>query len=154
MELAILLAVLYGCFDVVSRMANVQATRYLGTVNGSFLNYFIGALVCLSVVLITGGGQVDLAGFRGAPWWMYLGAVCGLIGFLFMIVGIRRVEVFQSSVLLLLGQLGGSMLLDRIIYGEFTTLELVGILMVAGGIVADKKITSAAPGKKTAGSEH
>ena len=35
-----------------------------------------------------------------------------------------------------------------------TTLELVGILMVAGGIVADKKITSAAPGKKTAGSEH
>ena len=62
MELAFLLAILYGCIDVVSRMVNYQATRYLGTANGSFLNYFCGSLVCLAVLLVTGGGRQALAG--------------------------------------------------------------------------------------------
>ena len=79
MELAFLLAILYGCIDVVSRMVNYQATRYLGTANGSFLNYFFGSLVCLAVLLVTGGGRQALAGALVAPWWSYLGAVCGLL---------------------------------------------------------------------------
>ena len=142
MQLAIFLAVIYGAMDVVSRMVNHQATRYLGTVNGSFLNYFFGSIVCLIIVLITGGGRLDGEAYLTSPWWMYLGAVCGLVAFILLMVGLNRVKVFQSSVLLLLGQLGGSMILDQIVYGDFTPREILGIALVAGGIIADKSLTN------------
>ena len=153
MELAFLLAILYGCIDVVSRMVNYQATRYLGTANGSFLNYFFGSLVCLAVLLVTGGGRQALAGALVAPWWSYLGAVCGLVAFLLLMVGLHRVKVFQSSVLLLVGQLAASLVLDRMMSRAFTARELLGMALVAAGIILDKKLTSrrGAEGQESAG---
>ena len=151
MQLAILLAVVYGAMDVVSRMVNYRATYYLGTVNGSFLNYFFGSIVCLTIVLVTGGGRIHVEAYLTSPWWMYFGAVCGLIAFILLMVGLNRVKVFQSSVLLLLGQLGGSMILDQIVYGDFTPREILGIALVAGGIIADKSLTSRLAAEKNNG---
>ena len=142
MELAFFLAILYGCVDVVSRMVNYRATCCLGMANGAFLNYFFGSLVCLAVLLLTGGGAAALSGALEAPWWTYLGSLCGLAAFLLLMAGLHRVKVFQSSVLLLVGQLAASLVLDRLTSRAFTLRELLGMALVAAGIILDKKITS------------
>ena len=68
-------------------------------------------------------------------------------------VGLHRVKVFQSSVLLLVGQLAASLVLDRMMSRAFTARELLGMALVAAGIILDKKLTSrrGAEGQESAG---
>lgn len=65
-----------------------------------------------------------------------------MIAFVISLVCLARMEVFQSTALLLIGQLLAGILFDVVVYRNFTLLKLAGIIMVASGIILDKKITS------------
>ena len=87
----LLLGFLSGGVSVVSKALNYQAGRCLGTFNGSLINYLLAAPLSLVILLALGGGRLPVSGFLAAPWWAYLGGVCGGGG-----DGHQRLVVAQS----------------------------------------------------------
>ena len=68
------------------------------------------------------------------PWWVYLGSICGLLAQLLQIIGTLRSNALISSVLMLAGNLGMSLVLDYVFYGTFSLLRAIGILLILLGM--------------------
>ena len=138
----ILLAVLVGCIGVFSKAVNFQATEHLGTANGTLINYLVASLLS-GVLLVCFGPKEAWAGFGQAPVWVYLGGVCGVVALVIIVTSLKKITLFQSNTLLLVGQLAGSALLDAILFRSMSLGKLVGVAIVAIGVVWDKKTTLA-----------
>lgn len=68
------------------------------------------------------------------PAWVYLGAVCGLVAMVLIIIGTLHTHVLVSSILALVGNLGMALVLDYVFYGVFSWLRVAGILLILLGI--------------------
>lgn len=138
----LLLAFLLGGVNVFSKTINFRATGHLGTANGTLVNYLVASP--LSAVLMAVAGEANgAATFVSAPSWLYLGGVCGVVALVLNVVSLKKITLFQSATLLLCGQLAGAAVLDAVMYQDMSALKLVGVAIVATGVVWDKKITLA-----------
>lgn len=142
MVFIILIAFLYGCATVVSKMINYRATQELGTWNGSLVNYVVASILALVMLLLTSGFQVNLSAYGEAPPYLYAGGAFGVIAFVLSLVCLEKMKVFQSTILLLVGQLLAGILFDVMVFQNFTLIKLAGILLVSVGIFWDKKVTT------------
>ncbi|MCI8853380.1 MAG: hypothetical protein HFI32_07770 [Lachnospiraceae bacterium] len=143
MILVVFIAFLYGCATVISKMINYRATQELGTWNGSLVNYVVASLLALVMLLAATSFRPDLHVFQDAPFYLYAGGAFGVIAFVLSLVCLSRMKVFQSTILLLVGQLLAGILFDVIVFQNFTPLKAAGILLVTVGIFWDKRITTA-----------
>ncbi|MDQ9867960.1 DMT family transporter, partial [Acinetobacter baumannii] len=73
-----------------------------------------------------------------------LGGAFGIIAFLISMVTLSRLKVMESTILLLVGQLTAGILFDAFMFKDFSLLKLIGVLLVAGGIIWDNKISASA----------
>ncbi len=140
MILVIFIAFLYGCATVISKMINYRATQELGTWNGSLVNYVVASVLALIMLLFTTGFRIDLTPYVTAPLYLYAGGTFGVLAFVISLVCLSRMKVFQSTILLLVGQLAAGMVFDILVFQNFTLLKLCGILLVTAGIFWDNKI--------------
>ncbi len=136
----VLLGFLCGGISVASKMLNYQASNYLGTFNGSLINYLLATPISLAVLLLTGGFPAQ--GFVQAPWWACLGGVFGVLAMVINVYSLHRVNLFQSTTLLLLSQLLTSVVVDLVLFGRMSALKALGVLLLAAGVVWDKRIVS------------
>ena len=143
MVFVILIAFLYGCATVISKMINYRATQELGTWNGSLVNYVVASILALVLLFFSSKLQTDLAMCTKVPAYLYAGGTFGVIAFVLSIVTLNRMKVFQSTILLLAGQLLAGILFDVIIFQNVTWIRFAGILLVSVGIFWDKKVTAA-----------
>ena len=143
MFLIVLLAFFYGCATVVSKMINYRAAKTLGTWNGSLVNYVVASILALVLLLFSPYLRTDLQACTRVPAYLYAGGTFGVIAFVLSIITLDRMKVFQSTILLLTGQLLAGILFDVILFHNFTWCKCAGILLVSAGIFWDKKVTSA-----------
>lgn len=143
MFLIILIAFLYGCATVISKMINYRAAQELGTWNGSLVNYVVASILALALLLFSPYLWSDLQACTKVPVYLYAGGTFGVIAFVLSIVTLRRMKVFQSTILLLAGQLLAGILFDLIVFRGFTWIKFAGVLLVSLGIFWDKKVTAA-----------
>ncbi|MCI8418246.1 MAG: hypothetical protein HFI33_12265 [Lachnospiraceae bacterium] len=136
----IFIAFLYGCATVISKMINYRATQELGTWNGSLVNYVVASILALAMLLATTGLQVDLQAYVAAPLYLYAGGTFGVLAFVISLVCLAKMKVFQSTLLLLVGQLAAGIVFDILVFQNFTLVKLAGILLVTAGIFWDNKI--------------
>lgn len=139
-----LLAFFLGGINVYSRAVNFQATKYLGTANGTLINYITASI--LSFILLIGlePAHANVTGFTATPIWLYLGGVFGVIALVINVISLNKINLFQSTTLLLAGQLAGSSLLDAVLFNNMTLVKFLGVCIVALGVIWDKKISLAA----------
>lgn len=142
MILIVLIAFLYGCATVISKMINYRAAQELGTWNGSLVNYVVASILALVILLFTTHFQIDLHSYIEAPFYLYAGGTFGVIAFVITIITLSKMEVFQSTIFLLAGQLLAGILFDLLVFGNLTWIKTAGIVLVTIGILWDKKITS------------
>ena len=107
MFLIVFIAFLYGCATVISKMINYRAAQELGTWNGSLVNYVVASILALALLLFSPYLWSDLQACTKVPVYLYAGGTFGVIAFVLSIVTLRRMKVFQSTILLLAGQLLG-----------------------------------------------
>lgn len=143
MYLIIFIAFLYGCATVISKMINYRATQELGTWNGSLVNYVVASLLALFLLIVSPYLQSDLQACVRVPPYLYAGGTFGVIAFVLSIITLSRMKVFQSTILLLAGQLLAGILFDVVVFRNFTWVRFAGVLLVSVGILWDKKVTSA-----------
>lgn len=144
MAFVLTLAFVNGCATVISKMINYRCTKHLGTYNGSLVNYVVATVLSFVLLLFSSKFQIDFYSFSDASWWMYLGGAFGIIAFLISMVTLSRLKVMESTILLLVGQLTSGILFDAFMFKDFSLLKLIGVLLVAGGIIWDNKISASA----------
>ena len=142
MAFVLTLAFVNGCATVISKMINYRCTKILGTYNGSRVKYVVATVLSFVLLLCSSRLNIDFYAFSKAPWWMYLGGAFGIIAFLISMVTLSRLKVMESTILLLIGQLTAGILFDAFLFKNFNLPKLAGILLVAGGIIWDNKISS------------
>ena len=128
-------AFLNGFFNSVNKMINVKAGQFFGTAKGSLINYVEATFLSLALVCLTvGPSELSPEHVFSVPAWVYLGAVCGLLAMVLIIVGTLHTHVLVSSILALVGNLGMALVLDYVFYRVFSWQRVVGILLILLGI--------------------
>ena len=131
----ILTSLANGFFNSINRMTNVRAGKIFGTGNGALINYVQATVLSLLLIFVMrDGNELSWGHIVSVPWWVYLGSVCGLLAQLLQIIGTLRSNALISSVLMLAGNLGISLVLDYVFYGTFSLLRAAGILLILLGM--------------------
>lgn len=131
----ILTSLANGFFNSINRMTNVRAGKIFGTGNGALINYVQATVLSLLLIFVMrDGNELSWGHIVSVPWWVYLGSICGLLAQLLQIIGTLRSNALISSVLMLAGNLGMSLVLDYVFYGTFSLLRAVGILLILLGM--------------------
>ena len=131
----ILTSLANGFFNSINRMTNVRAGKIFGTGNGALINYVQATILSLLLIFVMrNGNELSWGHIVSVPWWVYLGSVCGLLAQLLQIIGTLRSNALISSVLMLAGNLGISLVLDYVFYGTFSLLRAAGILLILLGM--------------------
>ena len=138
----IFVAVLLGVLNVFNKMVNVKASEYLGNTNGTLINYFEASIISLVILMALGEAHELTPSFvKNVPSYLYLGSVTGLIALIFLVIGTKKSTVMVSTIVVLIGQLVTSIVLDCIFFNEnFSPLKLLGILFVIAGMAFREKI--------------
>ena len=142
MAFVLTLAFVNGCATVISKMINYRCTKYLGTNNGSLVNYVVASVLSLILLLVSSRFSVDLYAFKQAPWWLYLGGAFGIVAFIISMITLSHLKVMESTILLLVGQLTAGILFDAFVFQNISVKKLLGILLVPAGIIWDNKVSS------------
>lgn len=134
-----------GFFNSINKMMNVKAGQVFGTANGALINYIEATVLSLALLFLTGkGAELSAENMARAPLWVYLGAVCGLLAMVLLIVGTLRTNVLLSSILTLVGNLGAAAVLDYLFYGIFSWYKIAGIALILLGTTWIEKTGQAA----------
>lgn len=134
-----------GFFNSINKMMNVKAGQLFGTANGALINYIEATFLSLALLFLTGkGAELSAENMARAPLWVYLGAVCGLLAMVLLIVGTLRTNVLLSSILTLVGNLGAAAVLDYLFYGIFSWYKIAGIALILLGTTWIEKTGQAA----------
>ena len=132
-------------FNSINKMMNVKAGQVFGTANGALINYIEATFLSLALLFLTGkGAELSAENMARAPLWVYLGAVCGLLAMVLLIVGTLRTNVLLSSILTLVGNLGAAAVLDYLFYGIFSWYKIAGIALILLGTTWIEKTGQAA----------
>lgn len=141
MAFILTLAFVNGCATVISKMINYRCTKYLGTNNGSMVNYVTATILSFILLLASSRFSLDLYAFRQAPWWAYLGGAFGIVAFIISMITLSHLKVMESTILLLVGQLTAGVLFDALMFHNINPKKIFGIVLVAAGIIWDNKIS-------------
>ena len=134
-----------GFCNSINKMMNVKAGQVFGTANGALINYIEATFLSLALLFLTGrGAELSAENMARAPLWVYLGAVCGLLAMVLLIVGTLRTNVLLSSILTLVGNLGAAAVLDYLFYGIFSWYKIAGIALILLGTTWIEKTGHAA----------
>lgn len=142
MAFVLTLAFVNGCATVISKMINYRCTKVLGTNNGSLVNYVVASVLSLVLLIVSSRFHIDFYSFTEAPWWMYLGGAFGIVAFIVSMITLSHLKVMESTILLLVGQLTAGILFDTFMFHNISVKKILGIVMVAAGIIWDNKISA------------
>lgn len=138
----IIVAVAMGVLSVFNKMVNVKASQCLGNVNGTFINYLEASIISFIIVLFTGHiNELTVGYIKTVPLYLYSGSITGLIALILLVIGTKKSTVMISTVVVLIGQLSTSLVLDHIFFKEnFSILKVLGIFCVIAGMAFREKI--------------
>ncbi|MFB1098941.1 DMT family transporter [Terribacillus sp. JSM ZJ617] len=112
------------------------------SIQAAFVSFFIGALTLIIVVALK---ERTFAGIKNpikqkASWWVWLGGFLGAAYVLINIYLVGQVGTGQTVVLVLFGQIAGSLLIQRLgLMGSYKAqidfIQIVGLLMILAGVI-------------------
>ncbi len=138
----ILAAVFIGILNVFNKMVNVKASEYLGNTNGTLINYCEATVIAFIIIVCTGhANELTPEYIKNVPLYLYLGSIAGLIALIFLVIGTKKSTVMVSTIVVLIGQLSMSMVLDCIFFQQdFSITKVLGIFCVIAGMTFREKI--------------
>ena len=137
-----IVAIFLGILNVFNKMVNVKASEYLGNINGTLINYVEATIIAFVLAACMGNlNELTISYIKTVPAYLYLGSVAGLVALIFLVIGTKKSTVMISTIVVLIGQLSMSLVLDRIFFGQqISILKVIGIFSVIAGMTFREKI--------------
>ncbi|MCA9645599.1 MAG: DMT family transporter [Polyangiaceae bacterium] len=136
----IVLVVLVGVVLPAQAGINAELRRNLGHPFLAGIVNFGGGLVILAVAALSvRTGLPKWSAIAGAPWWAYLGGLCGAALVLAGVVAAPRLGAALLIASLVMGQLVASVVIDHFGFLGYavrpvTLARVAGVLLLAGGV--------------------
>ncbi|MCK8061211.1 MULTISPECIES: DMT family transporter [unclassified Fusibacter] len=138
--LAIGLAFLGGLIIVTSKYINHTAAKEMGLLPGSVINYIMGSITALVLALIFVGKLDGLTRLSEIPWYFFLAGVFGLVAMIISNATLSRLPVLHSTTLIVTSQMITALVIDYLIFGQFSWVKSIGAAVVVVALVWDQKI--------------
>lgn len=141
----VILSLLSGVTIVVSRSINACLACKTGMLQSTFFNYAVGLSVSAAILLIAGTGEPLLTTplSLSPRVYIYTGGLMGVFVVTLLNAIVSRISSFYATLLLFIGQVFSGVILDGVLSGSFSLLNIVGGAFVAAGLaacmLADKK---------------
>lgn len=135
-------AIIIGCLTIFARLFNLKASQKIGRIDGTMANSFVGAGTALAVWLFAVRGKIPFGGFVQAPVPAFLTGFLGFIAGLINVTVYAKMNVFHTTILLLIGQIAAGILADMVLLGSLSAQKLAGIAVICAGIFLDKFLLS------------
>ncbi|MEO7716523.1 MAG: DMT family transporter [Capsulimonas sp.] len=110
----------------------------------ALISFLTGAVTLLILVLCGVTGRPRLAGLTEAPWWAYLGGLCGALVVSAAVIALPRIGAGSVVVISIFGQLLCAMLLDHFgLLGiprfPLTPTRFLGVALVFIGVILTQR---------------
>lgn len=137
------LGVLAGAMIATQSAINTQLSIALSSsVQASFISFFVGTIVLLCIVLLVDRQFLRLKNAVGAgrPWWIWMGGVLGSCFVILSVILVPWIGVGQMLVLILFGQLLGSICVEQfgwlgIPQKTLQKEQIFGLLLLLTGVM-------------------
>ncbi|MGQ0628106.1 MAG: DMT family transporter [Phycisphaerales bacterium] len=135
-----LVAFIAGAVTPLQAGVNGALHRQLGhPLHATLTNFVVGAIVCTVLMLIMRVPLPSAAALSSAPWWTWLGGICGVILVMGSVLSVGPLGFGGLVMGILVGQVACSLLLDRSgllsdVIREVTPARLAGVGMVVIGV--------------------
>ncbi len=135
---------------VVLRTISASLAEYSGAVGGSLINHAVGLPFAAVLLFVIGGSELAALpeSLAAAPAWAYLGGIAGMLIIVITNVVLRRISAFQVSLLLFVGQVFSSAVIDFLMGADFSGRTFCGGVLIAAGILSNTLL-----GKNFSGNE-
>ena len=137
---AMSLAALGGVMIMVSKYISNAASRKLGLLPGSILNFLVGAITAFLLALFLKGSLVSLKSLWGVPLYFYLAGIFGLLAMLISNATLHRIPVMHTASLVISAQMLTALMIDYLFFEQFSWIKSIGALLVVLGVMLDQKI--------------
>ncbi|MBD1371266.1 DMT family transporter [Hazenella sp. IB182357] len=132
-RVALFIPIIGGICVAFQAGVNGALGRKIGTVEGAFISFFVGAFTLLIAMLVIGKG--DVMRVFTVPKWQLLGGVLGSIYVVCMVIATPRIGVASAIVALIFGQVVASMIIDHfgLISGQAIPISgkrILGVLLL------------------------
>jgi transporter family-2 protein len=129
--LAVLLAVMAGCFVGLQAPVNARLGRQVGSLQAATVSFVVGTLVLLLVAALSSRGLGGITGAGRVPWWALIGGILGAVYVTVALVTVRTLGVSGLTAIVVAGQLTIAVVVDR--FGLFgIAKQQIGVARVAG----------------------
>jgi len=146
--LAVILSLLVGINVLWSRLVNARLARSVGIYSTTLVNYLVGLLGALLVLLVSGVHPMPAL---GGPFTNYLGGALGALIVLISNFVVGRIASFYMTLVMFVGQVMASLLLDMMLLGAFPVRIALGGLLVLAGLTLSLLQDRARARKEAAG---
>lgn len=141
MIFAIIISLLTGVTLVTSRVFNAKLALKTNSLISTFYNYVVGLLVSLIVLLILGRGEFPLpTPVISSNPWIYTGGLISIFVVFIANVVSPKISTFSMTLLLFVGQLFASIIIDSLLTNHFSIQQVIGGLFVALGFTINALI--------------
>ena len=135
---AVLLTALMGGAVALQAPINSGLGKRVGTFQGAFLSFLIGAALLCVIAALSHGGLAGLAGARHVPWYYLVGGLLGAGYVTTVLVTVRTLGAGGVTAATISGQLIMAVAIDQfgllgVARHPISTLRLVGVVLLACG---------------------
>lgn len=142
----IVLAFITGILVLLSMIVNSSLAEKAGVFQGTFINFLVGAVCAVFLVLIVEGKIESINNFTKYPAWYYLGGFIGVMVVAISNIIIPKIPTIYSTLLIFIGQLFTGIILDYFTGVEVSKGKIIGGILILLGMtynsMVDKKETN------------
>ena len=132
--LAVAVSILSGFSMVLARISNARLAQQAGLGYSTVMNYVTGLSGSLLIFLCFTSRQIPPIPAEGQSFLIYLGGALGAVAVFLCSLVTPKLSALQFTVILFVGQIFSSMLLDALLLGVFSMGTLAGGAVVALGM--------------------
>jgi len=142
--LPIILSLLTGFTIVANRTVNAALAEESNVFYSTLYNYITGLATGLVVLLISRPDTIDAVP-ANQPLWMYLGGAVGVIVVCLSNLIVVKMPSVSMTLLTFIGQVFTGVLLDVLLTGAFSIVNLIGGFLVTAGLAINLFLGSKSP---------
>ncbi len=132
--LYILLALIIGFIVVIATILNGKIAQKIGIVNDVFINFFVGLLSSILLMLLFKNNIFEISDLLSIPSYYYLGGLIGLIVICLSNIIVPKIQAAYLVILAFIGQILTSALIDYLFFDLFSKGKIVGGLLILIGL--------------------